>query len=65
MKLKEILVNCNLLELVGEKDLDILSITFDSRKVSQGTLFFAVVDPVSKAICTRSPRGFKNAFSVS
>jgi len=42
MKLKEILVNCNLIELVGEKDLDILGITFDSRKVSQGTLFFAV-----------------------
>lgn len=42
MKLKEILVNCNLLEIVGEKDLDIQDITFDSRKVGQGTLFFAV-----------------------
>lgn len=42
MKLKEILVNCNLLEIVGEKDLDIQDITFDSRKVKQGTLFFAV-----------------------
>ena len=42
MKLKEILVNCNLLEIVGEKDLDIPDISFDSRKVGNGTLFFAV-----------------------
>ena len=42
MKLKDILVNCNLLEIVGDKDLDILDITFDSRKVKPGTLFFAV-----------------------
>ena len=42
MKLKDILTNCNLLEIVGEKDADIVDITFDSRKVSQGTLFFAV-----------------------
>ena len=42
MKLKEILVNCNLLEIVGDKDLDIQGITFDSRKVAQGMLFFAV-----------------------
>ena len=42
MKLKDILTNCNLLEIVGEKDVDVTDITFDSRKVSQGTLFFAV-----------------------
>ena len=42
MKLKEILVNCNLLEIVGDKDLDIADISFDSRKVDAGTLFFAV-----------------------
>ncbi|MBR1513072.1 MAG: UDP-N-acetylmuramoyl-L-alanyl-D-glutamate--2,6-diaminopimelate ligase [Bacteroidales bacterium] len=42
MKIKEILVNCNLLEIEGDKDLDIRSIAFDSRKVEQGTLFFAV-----------------------
>ena len=42
MKLKDILVNCNLLEITGDKDLDILDITFDSRKVKPGTLFFAV-----------------------
>ena len=42
MKIKEILVNCNLLEIEGEKDLDILDISFDSRKVNEGTLFFAV-----------------------
>ena len=42
MKLKEILVNCNLLEIIGEKDIDILDISFDSRKVNQSTLFFAV-----------------------
>ncbi|MBQ6308116.1 MAG: UDP-N-acetylmuramoyl-L-alanyl-D-glutamate--2,6-diaminopimelate ligase [Bacteroidales bacterium] len=42
MKLKDILTNCNLLEIVGEKDVDVADITFDSRKVSQGTLFFAV-----------------------
>ena len=42
MKLKDILTNCNLLELVGEKDRDIEAIAFDSRKVAQGTMFFAV-----------------------
>ena len=42
MKLKDILTNCNLLEIVGEKDVNVVDITFDSRKVSQGTLFFAV-----------------------
>ena len=42
MKLKDILTNCNLLEIVGEKDVDVADITFDSRKVGQGTLFFAV-----------------------
>lgn len=42
MKVKEILVNCNLLEIVGNKSLDISSISFDSRTVENGTLFFAV-----------------------
>ena len=42
MKLKDILTNCNLLEIVGEKDVDVASITFDSRKVGPNTLFFAV-----------------------
>ena len=42
MKLKDILTNCNLLDIVGNKDLDIADITFDSRKVVEGSLFFAV-----------------------
>ena len=42
MKLKEILVNCNLIEILGEKDLDIALVAFDSRKVEPGGLFFAV-----------------------
>ncbi len=42
MKISEILVNCNLMEIEGNKDLDILSLTFDSRKVEKGSLFFAV-----------------------
>ena len=42
MKIKDILANCNLMEIVGEKDVDVVDITFDSRKVSQSTLFFAV-----------------------
>ena len=42
MKLKEILVNCNLLELIGDKNLDIDQVSFDSRTVAPGTLFFAV-----------------------
>ncbi|MBQ8959059.1 MAG: UDP-N-acetylmuramoyl-L-alanyl-D-glutamate--2,6-diaminopimelate ligase [Bacteroidales bacterium] len=71
MKIKEILVNCNLLDIVGNKDLNIPSITFDSRKVEQGTLFFAVKgtqvdghDYIDKAIeqgasaivCAKMPR---------
>ncbi len=42
MKVQDIIANCNLLEIIGNKDLDIASITFDSRKVESGTLFFAV-----------------------
>ena len=42
MKLKDIIVNCNLLELSGNKDLDIDKVSFDSREVAPGTLFFAV-----------------------
>ena len=42
MKIKDILTNCNLLEIAGEKDVDVVDITFDSRKVNKGTLFFAV-----------------------
>ncbi|MCR5646411.1 MAG: UDP-N-acetylmuramoyl-L-alanyl-D-glutamate--2,6-diaminopimelate ligase [Bacteroidales bacterium] len=42
MKIKDIIVNCNLLELVGDKDLDITKVSFDSRQVEPGTLFFAV-----------------------
>ena len=42
MKIKDILANCNLLEIVGEKDVDVVDISFDSRKVSPGTVFFAV-----------------------
>ena len=42
MKIKDILTNCNLLEIVGEKDVDVTGIAFDSRKVAPGTLFFAV-----------------------
>jgi UDP-N-acetylmuramoyl-L-alanyl-D-glutamate--2,6-diaminopimelate ligase len=71
MKLKEILVNCNLLEIEGDKDLDIQGITFDSRKVEPGTLFFAIEgtqvdghDYIDKAIgkgataivCEKMPR---------
>ena len=42
MKIKDIIVNCNLLELIGDKDLDITKVSFDSRQVEPGTLFFAV-----------------------
>ena len=71
MKLKEILTNCNLLEIVGNKEVDILDITFDSRKAEIGTLFFAVKgtqtdghDYIDKAIeqgalavvCEKMPR---------
>ena len=42
MKLKDILVNCNLSELIGDKDKDIEKVSFDSREVTPSTLFFAV-----------------------
>ena len=42
MKIKDILTNCNLHEIEGDKDIDILGIAFDSRMVAQGTMFFAV-----------------------
>ena len=42
MKLKDIIANCNLLELKGDKNIDIDKVSFDSREVAPGTLFFAV-----------------------
>ena len=42
MKLKDIIVNCNLLELNGDKNIEITKVSFDSRDVEPGTLFFAV-----------------------
>ena len=42
MKLKDIIVNCNLLEIIGDKEIDIDKVSFDSREVVPGTLFFAV-----------------------
>ena len=42
MKLNDILTNCNLLDFVGNKDRDINNITFDSRNVTEGSLFFAI-----------------------
>ena len=42
MKIKEIIANCNLLRMEGDKDIDILGLTFDSRQVEPGWLFFAV-----------------------
>ncbi len=42
MKLKDIIANCNLLELKGDKEIDIEKVSFDSRDVAPATLFFAV-----------------------
>ena len=42
MKIKDILVNCNLVEIIGDKDIDITKVSFDSREVVPGTMFFAV-----------------------
>ena len=57
MKLKDILTNCNLKDIVGEKDRDIVGIAFDSRKATDGIMFFAVRgtkvdghDYISKAV---------------
>ena len=70
-KIKDILANCNLLEIVGEKEMEVLDISFDSRKVNPGTMFFAVKgtqvdghDYIDKAIekgasvivCEKMPR---------
>lgn len=42
MKLNTILTKDHLLETIGNVDIDIAGISFDSRKVKTGTLFFAV-----------------------
>lgn len=40
--LRDILYKCNLIEVSGSTDLEITSVTFDSRKVQKGSLFVAV-----------------------
>ena len=42
MKLKDIIRNCNPLELIGGPNRDLTGITFDSRKATEGMAFFAV-----------------------
>ena len=42
MKISKILANCNLMEIEGDKEVDLTDITFDSRQVKPGSLFFAV-----------------------
>ena len=42
MKLKDILANCNIKNIVGKEDREIAGITFDSRKATEGMMFFAV-----------------------
>jgi UDP-N-acetylmuramoyl-L-alanyl-D-glutamate--2,6-diaminopimelate ligase len=42
MKLKDIIRNCNPIEVIGEQNRDLTGITFDSRKATEGTAFFAV-----------------------
>ncbi|MBO6026890.1 MAG: UDP-N-acetylmuramoyl-L-alanyl-D-glutamate--2,6-diaminopimelate ligase [Bacteroidales bacterium] len=74
MKIKEIIVNCNLLELIGDKDIDINKVSFDSRTVEPGTMFFAVKgtqtdghDYIDKAlekgataiVCEKLPKALK------
>ena len=57
MKLNETLANCNILDIEGDKDRDIIGITFDSCKATEGLMFFAVRgtqvdghDYISKAV---------------
>ena len=42
MNLKDIIRNCNPLELNGDPNRDLTGITFDSRKATEGMAFFAV-----------------------
>lgn len=42
MKVKDILVNCRIKEIVGDTDIDVVDLVFDSRKVTRGSMFFAL-----------------------
>ena len=42
MKLEKILENVQVLETKGDMDIDITNISSDSRKLSNGGLFFAI-----------------------
>lgn len=42
MKVKDILVNCRIKEIMGDTDVDVVDIVFDSRKVTVGSMFFAI-----------------------
>ncbi len=42
MKLSDIIKNVEVRKIVGDSDVEILALQLDSRKVEQGTLFFAV-----------------------
>ena len=42
MKLKDIIKNCNVKEVIGDLDLEISSVEFDSRKVEKDSLFVCI-----------------------
>ena len=42
MKLKDIIKDCGVLSVEGRQDVEITSVTNDSRKVQPGSLFIAV-----------------------
>ena len=42
MKLKDLLKNVEFVEIIGEQDLDITNIAYDSRRVEKGSLFICI-----------------------
>ena len=41
-KINDILIKCNIIEVIGNDDREVVNLTFDSRKADNGTAFFAV-----------------------
>jgi len=42
MKLQEILSNCRILQIIGDNNIEISSVCFDSRNVAEGSMFVAL-----------------------
>ena len=47
MRLKDLLYKVSIVKLIGSTDVEVLDVQFDSRKITSGSLFVAIIGDVA------------------